>query len=153
MRPFLHRRGIEKELRNSLSYHVSDLDGIGAGHAEILLHAGIRSTDHLIDACRTPRGRKTTASKTGISEEDLLRWTNLAELARIRGIAMQYVVLLSAAGVASVRDLKSCKAGILSQRFRHLNEERHLSKVSPSIAVVRKWIDQAKVLGSKVSVK
>lgn len=143
----------ERRSCKTLSYPVTDLGGLDAAHAETLVHAGIRSTDHLIEACKSPHGRKVTALKTGLCEEDLLRWANLADLSRVRGIAMQYVELLSAAGVASVKDLKSSKADTLSQQFRQLNHEKQLCKVSPSIAVVRKWIDQAKTIGSKVSVK
>jgi predicted flap endonuclease-1-like 5' DNA nuclease len=136
-----------------LPYPIGDIEGIGAAHAQTLMQAGIRSTDQLVDACRTPRGRKAIAAKTGLSEEELFRWTNLADVSRIRGVAKQYLELLNSVGVRSMRDLKVSKADALSQSLKQSNEEKHLCKVSPSIAVVRKWIDQAKTLGSKVTHK
>ncbi len=136
-----------------MPYPIGDIEGIGAAHAQTLMQAGIRSTDQLVDACRTPRGRKAIAAKTGLSEEELFRWTNLADVSRIRGVAKQYLELLNSVGVRSMRDLKVSKADALSQSLKQSNEEKHLCKVSPSIAVVRKWIDQAKTLGSKVTHK
>ncbi len=91
------------------------------------------------------------AGKTGIAEPLLLKWTNHADLFRIKGVARQYAELLEAAGVDSVKELKTRRADALSQALRQLNEEKKLCKVSPSIAVVRKWIDQAKTLQAKIT--
>jgi predicted flap endonuclease-1-like 5' DNA nuclease len=120
-------------------------------HAEKLMQLGLRSTDQLLEACKTPRGRKQTSAKTALVEDDLLRWAHLCDLARIRGVAKQYLELLSASGVHSMKELRGEKADHLSQLLRKSNEEKQLCKVSPSVAVVRKWIDQAKTLGAKVT--
>jgi predicted flap endonuclease-1-like 5' DNA nuclease len=136
-----------------LPYPIVEIEGMDSSHAEILSSAGIRSTEQLLESCKTPHGRKVTALKTSIAEEQLLRWANIADLSRIRGVAKQYLQLLATAGVLSMRDLRAAKADGLSQLLRQANEEKHLCKVTPSVAVVRKWIDQAKTLGSKVTTK
>lgn len=139
--------------RPNLPYPIVEIEGMEPSHAEILSRAGIRSTEQLLESCRTPHGRKITASKTSIAEEQLLRWANIADLSRIRGVAKNYLQLLATAGVLSMKDLRAAKADGLSQLLRQANEEKHLCKVTPSVAVVRKWIDQAKTLGSKVTTK
>ncbi len=136
-----------------MPYPIVDIDGMEPAHLEILMRAGIRSADQLLESCKTPHGRKMTAAKTSIAEDQLLYWANLADIARIRGVAKQYLQLLALAGVHSMKDLRTAKADGLSQLLRQANEEKHLCKVTPSVAVVRKWIDQAKTLGSKVTSK
>ncbi len=134
-----------------LAYPIIEIDGVGEVFGRKLNEVGVRSTDHLLEGCRTPRGRKQMAAKTGIAEELLLKWTNHADLFRIKGVAKQYAELLDAAGVDSVKELKTRRADALSQALRHKNEEKHLCKVSPSVAVVKKWIDQAKTLQAKIT--
>ena len=136
-----------------MPYRIVDIEGVEPSHAEKLMQAGIRTTGQLLESCKTSHGRKVTASKTSLAEEDLLRWANLADIARIRGVGQQYLELLSKAGIHSMTDLRSAKADNLSQLLRQSNEEKHLCKVTPSVAVVRKWIDQAKTLGAKVTSK
>jgi predicted flap endonuclease-1-like 5' DNA nuclease len=136
---------------NTLGYPIIEIDGIGEQQARRLIDLGIRSTDQLLEACRTPRGRRTYAAKSEITETLLLKWTNHADLFRIKGIARQFAELLEVAGVNSMKDLKARKADALSQAMREANQAKKLCKVSPSVAVVRKWIDQAKNLPPKVT--
>ncbi len=149
--PLLLLRFLGWKEKTTLPYPIADIEGVEPSHAEKLMHAGIRSTGQLLEACKTPHGRKVTASKTSLAEEDLLRWANIADIARIRGVAKQYLELLSKAGIHSMKELRLAKADNLSQMLRQSNEEKHLCKVTPSVAVVRKWIDQAKALGAKVT--
>jgi len=134
-----------------LAYPIIEIEGIGPVWGKKLQEAGIRTTDDLLEECRTPRGRKQMSAKTSIPEETLLKWTNHADLFRIKGVAKQYAELLEAAGVDTVKELKQRRADALSQALKATNEERHLCKVTPSVAVVRKWIDQAKTLPAKIT--
>jgi hypothetical protein len=135
----------------TLGYPIIEIDGIGEQQAKRLIDLGIRSTDQLLEACRTPRGRRTFAAKAEITESLLLKWTNHADLFRIKGVARRFVELLEVAGVDSVKELKTRKADALSQAMREVNQARKLCKISPSVVVVRKWIDQAKTLPGKVT--
>ena len=73
-------------MSNPLSaYPLSKIDGLGA-HAQAKLKAqGIRTMAALLDNASTPKGRKLLATKTGLSEQQLLAWANIAvlELSRI----------------------------------------------------------------------
>ncbi|BDC51288.1 hypothetical protein F183_A36040 [Bryobacterales bacterium F-183] len=135
----------------TLAHSVVEIEGIGPQYGKKLHEAGIRSTEQLLEACKTPKARKALATKTEISEQLILRWANHADLFRIKGVARQFAELLEAAGVDTVKELKSRRAEALSAKMREVNETRKLSKVAPSIPVVKKWIDQAKTLQSKLS--
>ena len=55
-----------------MSYPITDIDGIDGEVAAALKSAGIRSTDRLLEAARTVKGRKTLAAKTGFGREAIV---------------------------------------------------------------------------------
>jgi hypothetical protein len=88
-----------------MSYPLTDIEGIDRDVAAIFKSVGIRSTEGLLEAARTLRGRKALAEKTRLDERRLLTWANMADCMRIRGISKEYADLLHAAGVDTVKDL------------------------------------------------
>ena len=58
----------------------------------------------------TAKGRKELAEKTGISESVILKWVNMADLFRVKGIGKQYAGLLEKAGVDTVKELRTRRA-------------------------------------------
>jgi len=81
-----------------MSYPLTDIEGIDNQTATVLKSVGIRSSNGLLEAARTSRSRKALALKTGLSEKQLLKWVNLADCMRVRGISREYADLLRAAG-------------------------------------------------------
>ena len=81
---------------------LADIEGIGPAWAEKLEAAGLRTTDDLLRAGATSKGREDLAAATGISGKLILRWVNRADLSRIKGVGEQYADLLEAAGVDTV---------------------------------------------------
>ena len=133
-----------------MSYKIDEIEGIGAAYAEKLQEAGIRTTDDLLDRCETRRGRAALAEATGISEKLLLRWTNHADLFRIRGIAGQFAELLEAAGVDTVKELRHRVAGNLAAACEEVNNERNLCNRVPSVKEIQAMIDRAKEMEPRV---
>lgn len=134
-----------------MPYPIAEIEGIGDSYADKLKIVGVRTTDSLLKAAGTPKARKTLATKSGISEALILKWANCADLMRIKGVARQYSELLEAVGVDTVKELKLRKADNLAQSMKQVNDTKNLCKVTPSVAVVRKWIDQAKQLPGMMS--
>ena len=89
-----------------MSYPITDIGGIDGEVAATLKSVGIRSTERLLEAARTVKGRKALAEKTGFNENRLLCWANGADRMRIPGISKEYAELLQAAGVVTVKELK-----------------------------------------------
>ena len=69
-----------------MTYPISEIDGLPSFAASKLKSVGIRTTDKLLEAARTVKGRKTLAAKTGISEQQLLEWANVSDYMRIPGM-------------------------------------------------------------------
>lgn len=129
-----------------MSYPIIDIEGIGPAFAEKLKTAGISTTGALLDAAKDPKGRKALAEKTGIDESRVLKWANMADLMRIKGVAEEYSELLEAAGVDTVKELKTRRADNLTAKMVEVNGTKKLVRQLPSEKQVSDWIEQAKSL-------
>jgi predicted flap endonuclease-1-like 5' DNA nuclease len=134
-----------------MSYPITDIEGIDSEVAATLKAAGIRSTDRLLEAARTVKGRKTLAEKTGFDEKQFLYWANVADRMRIKGISKEYAELLQAAGVDTVKELKYRNPHNLAKAMADANRKRKLVRLLPSEKVVRRWIENAKLLPLKIT--
>jgi predicted flap endonuclease-1-like 5' DNA nuclease len=127
-----------------MSYKIQEIEGIGPAHAEKLAAADIDTTGELLKLCCDAKGRKATAEKTGVSESQLLKWANMADLMRISGIGSEFSELLEAAGVDTVKELRNRNAGNLAAKMAEVNEQKKLTRTVPSEKTVAGWVDQAK---------
>jgi len=126
--------------------NIHKIEGIGPSYAKKLAAAGIKSTDALLRAGKTVKGRKDLAEKTGISSKLILEWTNHADLFRINGVGSEYADLLEAAGVDTVRELAQRNAFNLHSKMVEVNNYKRLVRRVPPLLTVEKWIAQAKDL-------
>lgn len=134
-----------------MSYKIDEIEGIGAAFGERLVAAGITTTDKLLTACCTKKGRTATAEQTGIGEKVLLTWCNMADLMRIKGVGKQYAELLEAAGVDTVKELKMRRPDNLATKMGEINDEKKLAKTSPSQSLVEGWVQEAATLEALIS--
>ena len=134
-----------------MSYPLTDIEGIDEETATILKSAGIRSTEALLDKVGNLRGRKAIAAKTGIPANQLLRWANMADCMRIRGVSREYADLLRAGGIDTVKELKHRNPKNLAARMAAANKTRKLVRILPSEKKVSRWIDHAKTLPLKIT--
>ncbi len=126
--------------------NIVDVEGIGPKYAEKLQKAGVNTTDALLKAGMTPKGRKDLADKTGIGDALILKWVNHVDLYRIKGIGSEYSELLEAAGVDTVPELAQRNAVNLTQKMESINKEKKLVRKLPVESQVADWIEQAKKL-------
>jgi predicted flap endonuclease-1-like 5' DNA nuclease len=129
-----------------VGYSLLQIEGIGDVYIEKLRSIGIRSTDTLLEQCKTPKGRKDLAQMAGISPKLILEWANLADLMRIKGIGEEWADLLEEAGVDTVNELKERNANSLYDKIIEVNDEKRLVRRLPPENFVKDWIKQAKKL-------
>lgn len=134
-----------------MAYKIEDIEGIGPAYAKKLGGAGISTTDHLLDKCATPSGRKAVAQATGMGEGTILKWTNLADLMRVSGIGPQFSELLEGAGVDTVKELRNRNAENLATAMETVNKTKKLTRVSPPTATVAKWVAAAKKMDPRIT--
>lgn len=130
---------------------IVEVEGIGASYAKKLADAGISTTDALLSAGGTPKGRKDIAEKTGISDAQILRWVNHVDLFRIKGVAGEYAELLEAAGVDTVVELAQRSPAALYAKLVETNTAKKLVRQVPGEGQVKDWVEQAKKLPRAVS--
>jgi len=119
--------------------------------ASKLKSLGIRTTDALLEAARTVKGRKALATRTGINERQLLEWANMSDYMRIPGMGMAKIGLVRAAGVTTVRELALRNPVRLAQNMKDVNTRRKLVRVLPSEKSVEQLIAQARKLQPKIT--
>jgi len=129
---------------------LMEIEGVGPAMAEKLGGAGITSTDDLLSKGATKAGRKTIADDSGIDEKRILKWVNMCDLFRIKGVGEEYADLLEASGVDTVPELAQRNAVNLVARMTEVNSEKKLVRALPNESTVEDWVKQASELPRKI---
>jgi len=133
-----------------VSYPISAIAGIGPAMTARLKALGIRTTEKLLEAAKTPKDRKILAERLGVDEQLVLRWANLTDRMRIKGVREPYAELLKDAGVDTVRELKYRNPGRLAERMANANSKHKRVRLLPSEKRIGRWIEAAKRLEPKI---
>ena len=128
------------------SYSIMEIEGIGPSFKKKLQKVGIRTTGKLLERAANPKGRRNLAEESGIDESRILKWANMADLMRVKGVAEEYSELLEAAGVDTVKELKRRNAANLADKMAEVNKRRKLVRLLPSTKRVEGWVANAKTL-------
>jgi predicted flap endonuclease-1-like 5' DNA nuclease len=125
---------------------IIEIEGIGARNAQKLINAGVSSVETLLAVAGPVSGRRQLARMIGVEEDRLLEWVNRADLMRIKGVGSEFADLLEAAGVDSPLELARRNAENLLQALLEVNANRQLTRRTPALNQVQRWINDAKTL-------
>ncbi|MCH6583519.1 MAG: DUF4332 domain-containing protein [Proteobacteria bacterium] len=129
---------------------MEQVEGTGPSYGEKLRAAEVTDTDTLLEIGCTKSGRQGLAQKTGIGESQILKWVTVVDLCRIKGVGEEYSELLECAGVDTVKELRNRNAENLTTKMAEVNEQKKLTRRTPSQKGVENWVAQAKTLPPKV---
>jgi predicted flap endonuclease-1-like 5' DNA nuclease len=129
---------------------IEEIEGIGPATGEKLRAAGVKDTDSLLERGCTKGGRESLAEASGLSESQILKFVNMSDLFRIKGVGGEYAELLECAGVDTVKELGTRNAANLAQKLAEVNQEKKLTRRTPTPAQVEDWVSQAAELPAKV---
>ncbi|WP_420186705.1 DUF4332 domain-containing protein [Bacteroides pyogenes] len=129
-----------------MAHKIEQIEGIGEVYAQKLNALGIKTTEDLLQKGATASGRAKLAEETGISGKLILKWTNHADLFRIKGIAGQFAELLEVAGVDTVKEFRHRVPANLHAKLVETNEAKNLCNRVPAVSELEKMIAQAKEL-------
>jgi predicted flap endonuclease-1-like 5' DNA nuclease len=127
-----------------VQYKVEKIEGVGAKYAAKLAEAGITNTKQLLDKAASRKGRADLAKATGVDEKLILKWANMCDLMRIRGVGEEFSELLEIAGVDTVKELAKRRPDNLRQAMVEANQKRKLVRQLPSVGQCESWVKQAK---------
>ncbi|NDW18412.1 DUF4332 domain-containing protein [Dysgonomonas sp. 216] len=134
-----------------MSYKIEEIEGVGEVYGKKLIAVGVKTTDDLLEKAASKKGREALAKETGISESLILKWTNHADLFRIKGVAGQFSELLEAAGVDTVKEFRNRVAANLHAKMEEVNAIKKLTRRVPSVGELQEMIDFAKKLEPKMT--
>ncbi len=130
---------------------IQEVEGIGPTYGEKLVGCGIGDTDTLLEKGCTAKGRKTLATESGLSEKQILKWVNMCDLFRVKGVGSEYAELLECAGVDTVKELQHRVPANLVVKMAEVNAEKKLTRRLPTEKDVEGWVAQAKELPPTVT--
>ncbi len=125
---------------------IEELNGVDSLTGEKLTSAGVKTSSELLKMGATPVGRKDLAMKTGIDETKILKWVNMADLTRIKGIGRQYSQLFEVAGVDTVNELKNRNPENLYAKIKEANDTHKIAQSLPTNEQVVSFVEEAKTL-------
>ncbi len=132
------------------TYRISDIEGIGPKLSVKLERVGISTVDALLNECSTRSGRKEVCKKTGISEDKLLKWVNLVDLFRVKGVAIEYTELLEASGVEAIEELRNADPQKLYDKMVKINSAKKFVLQVPSLPEVESIVCNARTVKALV---
>ncbi len=135
------------------NYKIEKIEGIGLILGEKLRDVGINNTDKMLANAKTKKQRAALAQASGISEAKILKFANMADLFRIKGVGQEFSELLEAAGVDTVSELAKRKPENLTAKMEEINVKKNLTRRTPSLKEVEKWITEAKELPRALELK
>jgi predicted flap endonuclease-1-like 5' DNA nuclease len=127
-----------------VQYKVEKIEGVGAKFAAKLAQSGITNTKHLLDRAASRKGRAELAKATGVDEKLILKWANMSDLMRIKGVGEEFSELLEIAGVDTIKELAKRRPDNLRTAMIEANDKRKLVRQLPSIGQCESWVKQAK---------
>jgi len=129
-------------------YAIKEIEGIGEVYASKLKEAGVKTVANLLERGKNPKGRKELAAATGIDPALILKWVNMSDLFRVKGIGPEYSELLEKAGVDTVKELRNRVPENLHAKLEEANTStgRPLVRALPSLKAVQSWVQAAKQL-------
>lgn len=125
---------------------VQEVRGMEATLAAKLVAGGIKTSEELLAAGKTPAGRKELAARVGVDPKGLMELLNRADLARVKGIGEVYSNLLENAGVDTVAELAKRVPANLYAKLAEQTQNGDARR-APTLAQVESWVKQAKDLG------
>lgn len=130
------------------NYKLIEIEGIGSAMSKKMGKARIKTVRGLLKKGATRKGRKELAETTGIKSSVILKWVNMSDLFRVKGIGKQYAELLEKAGVDTVKELKMRQPAALLAQMEKINNagKKRMVQALPGLKRVKSWVRQAQKL-------
>ena len=123
-----------------------EIKGITRELAAKLKAKSIDNAAELLDAGKTPAGRRELATACAVDGKVVLEWVNRADLARVKGVGGVYADLLEEAGVDTIKELAQRVPANLCAKITEINTAKKLTTRPPTESMVQEWVSQAKAL-------
>jgi putative intracellular protease/amidase len=133
-----------------MSLKMNEFHGIDPKQVETLKVAGIEDTDELMKIWSDKEKRAELVASTGISNEDFMKFAAMARLGRVKGMALQHLDILVAAGIDGPKRLFSHTPESLMKHVAEIVAEKKLTGPVPTLEDVTAWFANPKPVAAVV---
>ena len=134
-----------------MTYPIRTIEDIDPDEAAALRSIGIRTTEKLLEAAKSPKGRKLLASRTKFDEKTLLRWANIADKLRIKGIRHGICRAIARSRRSYSQGIAISKSREARPTMAETNKKRKFVRFLPSEKLVTRWVEHARKLPQKIT--
>lgn len=129
-----------------MSGSLEEIESIGEPQRAALGRAGIVVADHFLEKCASPEGRAEAAKRSGLTEDQILRWCHLSCLMKLPALGPGYAQMLQRVGVATRAELAEHDAQTVLDLLRKEKEGARTMKVKrlPSLTNITRWVTAAR---------
>jgi hypothetical protein len=127
-------------------FPLNGFQAVDPGILEKLGAVGIRNSDQMIKAGRTPADRQALAVTVGVPEDRILELVKLSDLARIRGVKGTRARLYYDAGIETVEQMANQDPGELRSAIVEFVEETGFDGIATLPAEARFTVAEAQRL-------
>jgi hypothetical protein len=127
-----------------MSLKMSEFHGIDPTHLTALSAAGIENTDDLMKVWSDKGERPGLVSRTGIPEENFMKFAAMARLGRVKGMSLQHLDTLVAAGIDGPKRLFSYSPESLAKHLGEMAAEKKLTGPMPTTEDIAAWFANPK---------
>lgn len=131
-------------------FPLSGFRGVDSESLERLAAAGIRNSEQMLAAGRTPADRHALSATTGIPKEAILELAKLSDLARIRGVKGVRARLYYDAGIETVEQMAGWDADELRSMIVEFVERTGFGGVATLPAEARFTVSEARKLPKRL---
>jgi hypothetical protein len=122
-----------------MALKMSEFHGIDPNHVAKLKTAGIENTDDLMKIWSDKAKRAGLAESTGIAEDQFLKFAAMARLGRVKGMALEHISVLVAAGIDGPKRLFSHTPETLVKHLGEVAATAKLTDPMPTLEHVTAW--------------
>jgi hypothetical protein len=130
-----------------MAHKMSDFKGIDSEHVSKLRAAGIEDTDDLMKLWSDKEKRAGLVTGTGIAESDFMRFAAMARLGRVKGVALEHLDALIAAGIDGPKRLFTYTPETLAKHLAETAGEKELPGPLPTLEEITPWFANPKPNG------
>jgi hypothetical protein len=131
----------------SCYWKIEQLPGLSRQQEDNLKSCGVTTTQQLLFLTQNPQLKQSLARQLQIHAQYINKWAALADLARIPSVGCQYCGLLLHSGIASVLQLSQTPVHRIHRQILRLQVANLQRKdLCPSVDLVQKWVQEAKIL-------
>ena len=131
-----------------MSYKISELPGILDTQVAKLREVTIETTNDLLRLWGDGPKRPALMERTGIAQDAFHNLVAMARLARIKGVSLQNIEMLVAAGVDGRKKLHEYTPETLVKHLGEVTLEKKLTGPVPTLDDVTPWFVEAKPVAS-----